>query len=115
MFRSIMFYRNIISQLNLPQTLSELRDVITGRIKSKAQSAAEDKEKRDMEAAKRVDTEENWKALEDMVRKHDKYFDRSDDYSVYSRGQREYDVIASLAQKLRHINPERVRAIMAKM
>lgn len=47
------------------------------------------------------DFTEQLSQLESMLKKHDKYYDYSDDHSVYKKGQREYDAIRSLSNQLK--------------
>lgn len=40
-------------------------------------------------------------ALETMLKKHDKYYDYSDDHSVYTKGRKEWDNIQALSAQLK--------------
>lgn len=39
--------------------------------------------------------------LESMLKKHDKYYDYSDDHSVYTKGRNEWNNISKLSQQLK--------------
>lgn len=39
--------------------------------------------------------------LESMLKKHDKYYDYSDDHSVYKKGEAEYNAICNLSSQLK--------------
>ena len=39
--------------------------------------------------------------LETMLKKHDKYYDYSDDHSVYTKGRNEWNNISKLSQQLK--------------
>lgn len=47
------------------------------------------------------DFTEQLSQLESMLKKHDKYYDYSEDYSVYKKGQAEYNAICNLSSQLK--------------
>lgn len=47
------------------------------------------------------DFTEELQTLEDMLLKHDKYYDYSDDHSVYKKGEQEYSAICRLSEQLK--------------
>lgn len=47
------------------------------------------------------DIQEQLLELETMLKKHDKYFDYSDDHSVYTKGRNEWNNISKLSQQLK--------------
>jgi len=48
-----------------------------------------------------AEIKEELNKLEILLKKHDKYFDYSDDYSVVKRGQKEWDDIQTLSTNLK--------------
>ena len=47
------------------------------------------------------DITEQLSQLEVLLKKHDKYYDYSDDHSVWSKGDKEYRSIQSLSKQLK--------------
>lgn len=47
------------------------------------------------------DIQDQLSQLESMLKKHDKYYDYSDDHSVWLKGEKEYKQINSLSKQLK--------------